>query len=154
MLPELSTACSILETMQSEMQKILEEVGADGMNWTPPFKEVNSLFAIATHANASQLWWIQENLKGQKVKRDRPSEFTARDLNLKRLNNSIKDVQVLTREILEPLKPEDLQKLRQVKEKSYTVEWIVLHVIEHTATHLGHMQLTKQMWEQWLEGKS
>jgi hypothetical protein len=28
------------------------------------------------------------------------------------------------------------------------VEWIVFHVIEHTATHLGHMQLTKQMWEE------
>lgn len=154
MLLELSTACSILETMQSEMQKIMAEVGVEGMNWTPPLKEVNSLYAIATHTTASQLWWIQENLHGQKVERDRISEFTASDQNLERVNTSIKEGQALTRQILEAIKPEDLQKLREVKGKSYTVEWIVLHVIEHTATHLGHMQLTKQMWEQLSEGKS
>jgi uncharacterized damage-inducible protein DinB len=147
MLQQLETACSILESIHAEMLKIIEEVSVEGMNWIPPLKDVNSIYAIATHSIASQLWWIKENLHGQKVERDRPAEFTAQDQNLGRLINSVKEVQALTREILETIQPEDLQEFRLVKEKPYTVEWIVLHVIEHTATHLGHMQLTEQMWK-------
>jgi hypothetical protein len=26
------------------------------------------------------------------------------------------------------------------------VRWCILHVIEHYAQHLGHMQLTRQLW--------
>jgi hypothetical protein len=26
------------------------------------------------------------------------------------------------------------------------VRWCILHVIEHIAQHLGHMQLTRQLW--------
>jgi hypothetical protein len=28
------------------------------------------------------------------------------------------------------------------------IAWSLLHALEHTALHLGHMQLTRQLWEQ------
>jgi hypothetical protein len=31
------------------------------------------------------------------------------------------------------------------------VRWGILHVIDHTSLHLGHMQITYQLWN---EGKS
>ncbi len=32
--------------------------------------------------------------------------------------------------------------------REYTVAWALFHALEHTALHLGQMQLTRQLWEQ------
>jgi hypothetical protein len=29
-----------------------------------------------------------------------------------------------------------------------TVGWILMHILEHTAMHVGHIQLTVQLWKQ------
>jgi hypothetical protein len=31
--------------------------------------------------------------------------------------------------------------------REYSVTWSIAHVIEHTALHLGHIQITKQLLE-------
>jgi len=28
------------------------------------------------------------------------------------------------------------------------VAWALLHALDHTAQHLGHMQITRQLWDQ------
>jgi hypothetical protein len=35
---------------------------------------------------------------------------------------------------------------RKFRDRQVTVRWSILHVIEHTAQHVGHMQLTRQLW--------
>ena len=37
---------------------------------------------------------------------------------------------------------------RRPESGSITVQWIILHLISHYATHLGHIQLTAQLWDQ------
>lgn len=32
--------------------------------------------------------------------------------------------------------------------QKFSVSWSLLHVLDHTAIHLGHIQLTRQLWEQ------
>lgn len=147
MLSQLKTALSIIESQHQEILTLVESVGIEGMNWVPAYKDVNSIYALATHTILSQLWWIKENLHGQMIERDRPAEFTANAQDLVSLKRTYKDVQKLTEEILESLKEDDLQIIREVRDKKVTIEWIVLHVIDHTGLHLGHLQLTKQLWE-------
>ncbi len=147
MLTLLETALSTQDALLADMLKILEDMGVEGMNWAISLPEVNSAYAIVTHTTASQYWWIKENLHGEKVDRDRPAEFTARAADLEALKVEMTRVQDFTREIFAGLGPEDMPAERVVRGRSVSVEWIVLHVIEHTATHLGHLQLTKQLWE-------
>ncbi|MGD2049341.1 MAG: DUF664 domain-containing protein, partial [Chloroflexota bacterium] len=40
----------------------------------------------------------------------------------------------------------DLDEDRQVEGRQVSVRWAILHVIDHTALHLGQMQLTYQLW--------
>jgi len=35
---------------------------------------------------------------------------------------------------------------RQAKDRMVSVRWGILHVIDHTSLHLGHMQMTYQLW--------
>lgn len=152
MIPQFETACKVLEDLHAEIIALLETVGSDGMNWTPELDDVNSMYAIANHTILSQYWWIQENLNQEKIERNRPAEFTARAEDLDSLSNLYKEIELLTQNVLEKIPQEETQALRTVKQRQVTVEWIVLHVIEHTALHLGHMQLMKQLWENDMKG--
>lgn len=147
MIPQFETACKILEDLHMDIMTLLETVGSDGMNWTPEINDINSMYAIANHTILSQYWWIQENLNQEKIERNRPAEFNARAEDLKSLRILFKEIESLTQKGLEKLQQQETQALRQVKERQVTIEWIVLHVIEHTALHLGQMQIMKQLWE-------
>ena len=152
MISQFETACKIIQDLHVEIMTLLEAVGSEGMNWTPEIHDVNSMYAIANHTILSQYWWIQENLNQEKIERNRPAEFKARAENLESLRILYSEIETLTQNVLEEIPQEETQVLRQVRERQVTIEWIVLHVIEHTALHLGHMQLMKQLWESSLKG--
>lgn len=147
MIPQFETACKILEDLHMDIMTLLETVGSDGMNWTPEINDINSMYAIANHTILSQYWWIRENLNQEKIERNRPAEFNALAEDLKSLRILFKEIESLTQKVLEKLQQQETQALRQVKERQVTIEWVVLHVIEHTALHLGQMQIMKQLWE-------
>jgi uncharacterized damage-inducible protein DinB len=148
MLHQMASACEVLENLHTEILDLLEKTGPERMNQVPPAQEANSMYALATHAAASQLWWISENLVGIPIARDRPAEFVSAGKDLSKIRESFQEVEHTTREILGSLTEDQLQETRVVRGKNCSVEWIVLHVIEHTALHLGHMQITQQ----WIEG--
>ena len=56
-----------------------------------------------------------------------------------------------TREVFAALDETELDGTRQVEGRMVPVRWAILHVIYHTALHLGHMQITYQLL---MEGKS
>ena len=50
--------------------------------------------------------------------------------------------------VLEPLTLIDLEGRRILRSHEVTVGWVIGHALKHTATHLGHIQVMKDMWEQ------
>ncbi len=147
-LPELETACVTIEDLHDEIMQLLREVGPVDINWNPG-AGYNSIYALLTHSIASQRWWICENLAGRVIERNRPAEFTASGHDFSVLETSLEEVQEETREILRQFTQGDLEQERVVKGRVLSVRWIVMHVIEHTALHLGHMQMTQQ----WLQDR-
>ena len=147
MISQFIIALQTLDALHNEIFSLLEVVGADGWNWKPGIPDCNSMYAIANHTILSQYWWIQENLNRVEIPRDRPGEFVSKANDLDSLKKLYQDIQNLTKQILEQISESDLQSLRSVKQREVTVEWIVFHVVEHTALHLGHVQITKQLFE-------
>lgn len=147
MISQFETALKILKDLHGEILSLLEAVGPEGMNWTPEMEDVNSMYAIANHTILSQYWWIQENLNQEVIERNRPAEFTTRADSLECLRVLYNEIETLTQDVLGKILQQETKANRQVRERQVTIEWIVLHVIEHTALHLGHMQLMKQLWE-------
>jgi uncharacterized damage-inducible protein DinB len=146
MLEEIEVVLDMLDQLHTEILEIVEDVGSQGMNWSPG-SDFNSIYAIATHTAASQLWWIKENLAGEVIDRDRPAEFAARGVDLESLKAGFEDVQAISRGHLANITSEDMRSLREVSGRSMSVRWILLHVLDHTATHLGHMHITMQLYK-------
>ena len=52
-----------------------------------------------------------------------------------------------TKEVFDILSEADLNGIRQAQDREVPVRWAILHVVDHTALHLGHMQITYQLWK-------
>jgi Protein of unknown function (DUF664) len=64
----------------------------------------------------------------------------------RRLSDSIEYI----RRQLETLTLQELSEMRTSPrdEEEFTVAWAFLHALEHTALHVGQIQITRQLWHQ------
>jgi uncharacterized damage-inducible protein DinB len=63
------------------------------------------------------------------------------------LQQTLQTIRQQTRTILQNLTQEDLNGTRQARDRIVPTRWALLHVIDHTALHLGHIQITAQLWQ-------
>jgi uncharacterized damage-inducible protein DinB len=133
-------------------QQIIESVRGlndEAMNWQPLSGETNSIYAILSHLIGAQNNWVRKIISGQEIRRDREAEFKASGIAVEIIDSFEKESRALE-EILRGLSLAKLDEKRSVPGQSQvtaSVRWCILHVISHNAVHLGHMQLTRQLWE-------
>jgi TolB-like protein len=99
------------------------------------------------HVAGSQRWWIGEILGGRNMHRDREAEFRADDLPAEALLDGLDKTMALTREVLASVTSEMLDETRNYKGQQVTVRYILARVLGHVALHVGHIQITRQLWD-------
>jgi hypothetical protein len=148
---EIEGYLAILEDLRGQVKKGLEGLDQEGLDWRPiPGKgdlSTNSLGGIATHLAGSETYLMKEIIAGQPIHRDREAEFVAKGAGASELQARLDGAAQATKVVLSSLPPSRLDEERKLRDRKVTVRWVILHVIEHAATHLGHIQLTRQLWE-------
>ena len=150
MTKEIDGYLATLDDLRGQVKKGLEGLEREALDWRPIPEEgdlsTNSLGAIATHLAGSETFWMKEIIAGEPVHRDREAEFAAKGTGVPELHAMLEGAARATKEVLTSLSPFQLDEERKFRDRKVTVRWGILHVIEHTATHLGHIQLTRQLW--------
>ena len=148
--PELQHYLQMLEDLRGQVGALIADLPAEALNWRPLDRTsdhaTNSLAVLATHIAGAERFWIAEVIGGQPATRDRDAEFATRVDGPAELHQRLEETGAVTREVFSALRRADLEGTREVRGRTVTVRWAILHVIEHTALHLGHMQLTYQLW--------
>lgn len=148
MLAEIDEYLNALRALRRQALSALQDADPNAWNWTPTKDDTNSLFVLATHAIGSERGWILEILGGGTKTRNREAEFRAASSDLSALYAEYAQVAAATEALLASQTNETLQTTRfRENYGNVTARWIVLHVIQHYAEHLGQMYLTKQLWE-------
>jgi hypothetical protein len=137
-----------IERIFSDMVEQLKAL-PDVLNRPMPVPDANTLFAIGTHSVGMAEFWVLELVGGQNVQRDRAAEFRAAgkgsDL-IARIERFIPAMHALLDDLPESRMDEEIStrgfSARDGDAGRVTVREALLHVVEHTATHLGHFQLT------------
>jgi hypothetical protein len=82
--------------------------------------------------------------------RDRPAEFLTKGLVVPELLSKLKDSETYMQRAFESLTLDDLDMTRRHPRdgRQVKVSWSLLQALEHTAMHVGHVQLVRQLWEQ------
>ena len=138
-----------LEELHREIAGSIRGLPLAALDWVPG-RKMNSMAVLVVHVVGAERYWIGDVAGGNRSGRVRSEEFQVRGLSDQSLTEQLKQAEAYSRGILERLAIEDLAspRISPRDEETFTVGWALLHALEHTAIHLGHIQIARQMWEQ------
>lgn len=150
MTPEIEHYLQMMDDLRGQVGELIAGLPAETLNWCPiegpDDHATNSLAVLATHIAGAERFWIAEVIGGRPPTRDRDAEFATQVAEAAELQRRLEAAGAETREVLSALRADDLDGTREVQGRTVPVRWGILHVIDHTALHLGHMQITYQLW--------
>ncbi len=150
MLPEIQAYLNLIEDLRTQVAKLVTGLPADALNWRPVEGEghhaTNSLAVMAAHVAGGEHFWIGEIIGGLPSTRNREAEFAAAVESDAPLLAWLEQVGTETRALLPTFSAEQLDRIFTHNNYNFTGRWAILHVIEHASLHLGHMQITYQLW--------
>jgi uncharacterized damage-inducible protein DinB len=140
---------TMLEGLHNDMNKLLDNLPQEGLDWSPG-EAMNSLSVIAVHVAGAERFWIGDVVGRDPSHRDRQAEFRVKGIGAEEIKDKLREVFHHTRKIVEPLSMQELSDLRVSPRdgREYTVGWCLENVLKHTGLHLGHMEITRQLWDQ------
>jgi uncharacterized damage-inducible protein DinB len=154
MLPELEAAQTLLKYSYSHAKKDLEGLDEAGLNWVPQgIAAVNSLYGLALHIATSQVAFAAA-LAGEKIQLELPELEKGADIfklhgaTAERAINLLRQATQITNQVFEKLTSEQLDAETSLPGgvKSNKHGWVML-LVSHTAEHVAHMALTRQLYD-------
>lgn len=142
-----------LRKLFDRLCKAVEGLSDAHLNWRAPAAQTNSIYAIATHTLGNARAWILGICCGAPIERDRPAEFRAAGTEASPIIASARGLLAEIEDALRKLPAESLGELREPRQQLWgagTAEAVtgreaILHVIEHYATHLGQIEITRDL---------
>jgi uncharacterized damage-inducible protein DinB len=140
---------SNLQELHDEIRHIVEELPPNALDWMPG-PEVNSLSVLVTHLTGAERYWVGDVVAGEASSRDREAEFKVQGLSKDDLIQRLSESEVYIQRVLETFTLHELNATRISPRngREVTVGWALGHVLKHTALHLGHIQILRQLWQQ------
>ena len=138
----------LLRDLDQEFIAAFDALPTEALDWVPG-ADMNSLCVLVVHTTASARFWIGDVAMGETSNRIRALEFQASGLSETELKARFAALEAYVESALERLTLADLATMRPMPDRdTVSAGWALLHALEHTGLHLGHAQITRQLWEQ------
>lgn len=149
MLTPFEDCLERLQALHAGIKCAIKGLPQIALDWVPG-PDMNSLGVLVVHVTGAERYWIGDVVGRDPSGRDRAAEFRARGLGEAALKKRLDETLAHSRVVLEKLTLSDLETLRVSPRdgREFTVAWSLAHALEHTALHLGHVQITRQLWDQ------
>jgi uncharacterized damage-inducible protein DinB len=150
MVAELANYLARIEDLRSQISGLIAELPAQALNWRPiegmDDPATNSLAVLAAHVAGAEHFWIAEVIGHRPETRDRKAEFGTVAVSAAEIVQLLLQTARETKDVFSTLGKSELNGTRQAGDRTVPVRWCIVHVIDHTSLHLGHMQITYQLW--------
>jgi len=145
-----------IEDMHEYYVQYLDGLTTEQLDWIPG-AEMNSLCVLAIHVTQAERYWVGLGA-GDPIKRDRPAEFQASGHTLDDLQSRFASNRDYYKQAFESLTVNDFGEFVSValnpdEPWNCTRSWAFLHALDHTAEHLGHVGMTRQLLDKHLGAK-
>jgi diamine N-acetyltransferase len=152
MEPFFANLLNHLLRLHQDIAKALAGLPQDALDWVPS-GEMNSLAVLVAHTAGAERYWVGDVAGQQPSDRDRDAEFKVQGLDEAALRQRLAEAEACARDVLASLTLADLDAPRTVPRdgRQVTVGEALTHTLEHTGTHLGHVQIVRQMWDKWAD---
>lgn len=137
-----------LEAQHNTIKMALEGLPPAALDWQPG-PQMNSIAVLVVHVCGAERYWIGDVAAQEPSGRDRAAEFETEGLAVEALSERLDNSLAYARSALAGMTTAELGESRRSSrhERSFTVAWSLLHALDHTATHTGHIEVTRQFWE-------
>ena len=145
-----------LLSLHNDYKKAINGLSVEALDWVPG-ADMNSLCVMIVHTTAVERFMVGDVAAGISSNRVRAAEFQAKGLDEAALITRLDDTWAFVREIVSTFTLEDLSAVRELPPggskpvttmESLSVGWALMHALTHTGLHLGHAQITRQLWDQ------
>lgn len=118
------------------------------LDWRPA-DDMNSLCVLAIHVTQAERYWIGLGI-GDPIERNRAAEFEASGYTLDELKRRFTDNMAYYKLAFASATTATFDKQETValfpdRTWETTRSWALLHALDHTAEHLGHAGMTRQL---------
>jgi uncharacterized damage-inducible protein DinB len=136
-----------LQSLHDGIEQALEGLPPEALDWDPA-ADMNSIVVLVVHLTGAERYWIGDVAAGEPSGRDRAAEFMAHGLSAAELRERLAASSAYVRKVLARFTLDDLAKPHTSPRdgRKFSTGWALLHALEHTALHLGHIQITAQSW--------
>ncbi len=157
---EIETYRGLFDERYAELEELLDGLPNAALLWKPfeqsPWKgPCNSIGEIAAHAVSSTVYLLRraEYAMGQRewadVDGDEGSvEFGPANHDLAYLQARVQRTHDYVNQFLDSVSAADLAAIRQhpKRPRTFAARHDVVHAIDHLSQHIGHGQITRQLW--------
>ena len=145
----LSEMIDRLEAIHRAIDGVMTDLPDAALDWSPG-PEMNSLAVLLAHTLGAERYWIGDVAGGEPSGRDREAEFRTAGRTTADFAAQAQTTLAHSRTTLTRLTAADLVGVRTAPLFGQRVSagWAILHALEHTALHAGHMEITRQLWSQ------
>lgn len=147
MNPFFTDHLNLLKKCHTDIHKALKGLPPEALDWVPG-RDMNSICVLVYHLTGAERFWIGDVAMNEPSNRDRDAEFKVRGLGEEFLSKRLDDSYAYATAALEKISLQDLEAPRITSRGTFTVGWALLHALEHSMLHLGHLEITRQLWEQ------
>ena len=138
-----------LEELHQDIARAIDGLPQEALDWEPG-DDIPTVNVLVTHLTGAERYWIGDVAGGTPSDRDRDAEFRAQGLEIAELTKRLQESGDFAKKLLAKITILDLEGIciSPRTGRRFTVAWALLHALEHTAIHLGHIQIIRQMWDQ------
>jgi hypothetical protein len=154
MFQEIADYLQLLEEQRAVFLRQLDGLPVEALEWTPLPDDTSSIAALIHHCASTLRWFAVEELTGQPAPRqDRAADFGPHGQDAASLASLINAAFDDATSALESFAPALLGQARPVtiehrfKGTVHNGRFILNHALRHQGEHIGHISLTRQLWE-------
>jgi hypothetical protein len=151
MEPTIETVVDLFRSVHQQLRDTVRDMDSDQLNWSPA-SDANSVAVILTHTLASELDTLLL-VRGLTGDRDRDAEFRTVAPGATNLLAAIDRADELLAQHGEYITVDELMavRTRPNRDPQIGLHWLINNY-GHAREHLGHLQLTTQMYQQATQG--
>jgi uncharacterized damage-inducible protein DinB len=136
----------LLSGLHDGFEKAVQGLPVEALDWSPG-PDMNTVAVLLVHTVGSERYWIGHVAGEEPADRDRAAEFDTSGVSADELVKLSQRTLAHSRNVLSRLEVNELHEARSApaQGRSVTVAYALLHSLEHTAGHLGHAQVLRDL---------
>jgi len=137
-----------LGAIHSEIADLILPLPLEALDWQP-LPDMPSICVLVVHIVGAEKYWVGDVIAGKNTGRIREQEFKSKGKTVEEVSAGWGESRSVIRAIFSDMGMGDLSRscISPRDGSEITVAWALNHTIHHSALHLGHIQIIRQLWE-------